>query len=377
MAGYRRAKVAVVSEAGKESVIVGPKGVKVPSGSEKLTVSEVEKLTGTSKETLRFYDQKGLLCPERTGEYASNNRKLYGPEDLERLQAIQTLRAYSFTLREIEQILDGEVDIYDVMSAKLTELRRQEARLRALVLFAHFVDLADNDLIEGLANGPYDIEALAETARANPMYEEALQRLDSYSEEEAARALDDLGAIADSLMSLDEARGFKGVERLIDRLFDWWDSFVVPVEKIGYLGFWVLFEDHGLIPEYIESRGQAGDAGFMQMFAFFVLMTRLMKRNDLLISDIALLAGKDVVAALDESQQLVSAISSALLGTEYVEFASESELAYITCSALDLMEGIVGDFRLKDSLGLNDILSIDEDALEKVMQVVDLMEREE
>ena len=68
MAGYRRTKTKVVSETGESSVIIGEEGVKVPSGETKLTVGQVEELTGVSRTTLRYYDKIGLLCPERTGK---------------------------------------------------------------------------------------------------------------------------------------------------------------------------------------------------------------------------------------------------------------------------------------------------------------------
>ena len=47
----------------------------------------------------------------------------------------------------------------------------------------------DADLVEGLACGPASLDSFADLARALPDYEQAMKRLDAYSEEEAAVAL--------------------------------------------------------------------------------------------------------------------------------------------------------------------------------------------
>ena len=177
MAGYRRIKNAVAAENGEASIIIGQEGLKVPlavanlaagssakcaddhnarlapNNEEKLTAGQVTKLTGVPASKLRHYEEKGLLTPECTGKGVSNNRRLYGVQDLERLQAVLTLAEYEFGLSEIKQILDDEsIDLYGAIARKLEELQRKEARLRALILFAKFVDMTDDaDLIEGLA----------------------------------------------------------------------------------------------------------------------------------------------------------------------------------------------------------------------------------
>lgn len=372
MADYRRVKTAVVSDTGEKSVIIGPDGVKVPSGDVKLTVGEVEKLTGTSRETLRFYDDKGLLRPARTGSGVSNNRKLYSPDDLERLQEIQTLRAYDFSLEEIGRVLDGGADIYDVMTEKLAELKRREARLRALVLFAKFVDLSDEDLLEGLANGPEYLDALSDLARSKASHEEALTKLDAMDEEEAARALGALHPIVSEMMLLDDVKGFAGTGQCVDAFFAWWDATIVPIDRIGYLGFWAVFEDHSLIPEYIETIGHTGDAGIVQMCTFFVFITRFAKANSSLIADIAALAASDIVAAMEKAHELITAVAFAMLGTEEAPIP-DTVLADLAYYALAYIAALLEDCELSGYLGLSDGLPLDGDSLEKALQVVDIM----
>ncbi len=378
MAGYRRTRTAVVSDSGETNVIIGQEGVKVPSGDAKLTAGEVEKLTGTSKDTLRYYDREGLLCPARTGEGVSNNRKLYGPDDLDRLQAIQTLRAYNFSLEEIRRILDDEsVDIYEVMAEKLEELERQEARLRALILFAQFVDLTNSDLIEGLANGPADLDALADLARTQTTYEDALQKFDAMSDEEAIAMLAPLDEIAEELMLLDEVEGFAGTVQLLDDFFAWWDQYVVPIEEVGYLGFWAIFEDHSLICGYIEAIGEAGDASTVQMCTFFAMLVRLVRETEALIAEISHLADNDIVAAIDEAHDLVEACAFTMIGAEGIASLSEEKLADLAFCVLVYLARIINNDELAAYLGVADELSIDMEDLEKALRVVDVMGSED
>lgn len=130
MAGYKLTKTHVVSETGEASIITGREGLAIPTADTYLTVGQVEKLTGIKESRLRHYDRIGLLCPARSGEGIANNRKLYGVEDLARLQAIVTLSAYQFSLEEIKAILDdGISDIEVLIQTKIEALKRQEGRL--------------------------------------------------------------------------------------------------------------------------------------------------------------------------------------------------------------------------------------------------------
>lgn len=399
MAGYRRIKNAVAAENGETSIIVGREGLKVPSAvanlaagpsakcaddhnarlapnkEEKLTAGQVTKLTGVPASKLRYYEEMGLLTPECTGKGVSNNRRLYGVQDLERLQAALTLAEYEFGLSEIKQILDDEsVDLYGAIARKLEELKCKEARLRALILFTKFVDMTDDaDLIEGLACGPASLDSFADLARTLPGYEQAMQRLDAYSEEEAALALKRVAAVIDALVLLDEVKGSAGVEAAMDAFFGWWSEFVVPAEELGYLGFWAIFEDQSLVAEYVETIGAAGDAATLQMLAFFVVLARFMKASDALICEIAQLVDSDVVAAIDLAYDLIAAAGIAWLGTEGAREVPSDTLAALCFSLLVFADRALEDEWLRAYLGLEGAISCDSESLASTLRVIDVM----
>lgn len=53
------------------------------------TVSEISKITGVSKRTIRYYDNIGLLKPS---EVSASGYRLYDQNDIETLQQILFLR---------------------------------------------------------------------------------------------------------------------------------------------------------------------------------------------------------------------------------------------------------------------------------------------
>lgn len=399
MTGYRRIKNAVATENGEASIIIGQEGLKVPSAvanlaigpsvkcadgrnarpvpnkEGKLMAGQVTKLTGVPASKLRHYEEMGLLTPECTGKGVSNNRRLYGVQDLERLQAVLTLTEYEFGLSEIKQILDDEsVDLYGVITRKLEELKRKEARLRALILFAKFVHMTDDaDLIEGLACGPASLDNFADLARTLPAYEQAMQRLDAYSEEEAAVALERTAAVIDALVLLDEVEGFAGVEAAMDAFFGWWSEFVMPTEELGYLGFWAIFEDQSLVAEYVETIGDAGDAATLQMLAFFVMLARFMRTNDALICEIAQLADSDVVAAIDLAYDLIAGAGIAWLVRKGRARCRAMRLRLLCFSLLVFADRALEDEWLRAYLGLEGTISYDSEALASTLRVVDVM----
>jgi DNA-binding transcriptional MerR regulator len=76
---------------------------------------------------LRFYEDKGLLTPERDGA-----NRLYSRRDRARLKLILMGKRVGFSLQEIKEMLD----LYDLKDGQTTQLRvahqRFEAQLHAL-----------------------------------------------------------------------------------------------------------------------------------------------------------------------------------------------------------------------------------------------------
>jgi Cu(I)-responsive transcriptional regulator len=101
-----------------------------------LTIGKLAKETGTTVETIRYYERVGLIAaPART----NGNYRSFRLEDLERLRFIRRTRDLGFSLDEVRALLDmaaerdrdcGQVD--DLANRHLREIDRKIADLAAL-----------------------------------------------------------------------------------------------------------------------------------------------------------------------------------------------------------------------------------------------------
>ncbi len=70
--------------------------------AEKLwTIGEVREQTGLSARTVRYYEELGLLPGVRR---RAGGRRVYGPDEIERLRFIQRLKALGLPLGEIKEL---------------------------------------------------------------------------------------------------------------------------------------------------------------------------------------------------------------------------------------------------------------------------------
>ena len=74
-------------------------------------ISVAAELAGVHPQTLRIYEQKGLVSPQRT----SGNTRMYSQADIERLQLINALTDEGINLAGVIRILDlkGRLDERD------------------------------------------------------------------------------------------------------------------------------------------------------------------------------------------------------------------------------------------------------------------------
>lgn len=95
------------------------------------SVSALAKLTGISKRTLHYYDQIGLLKPERI---SSNNYRVYNSRHIDRLQQILFYRELGVELEEIGRILDSSgFDREIALKNHIAELKKRRKQLDLLI----------------------------------------------------------------------------------------------------------------------------------------------------------------------------------------------------------------------------------------------------
>jgi MerR family transcriptional regulator, heat shock protein HspR len=85
-------------------------------------ISVAAELAGMHPQTLRLYERRGLVRPQRT---AKNTRR-YSERDVERLQRIQELTELGLNLAGVERVLAMEAQL-DAMHSQMMALQTQLA----------------------------------------------------------------------------------------------------------------------------------------------------------------------------------------------------------------------------------------------------------
>lgn len=101
-----------------------------------MRIGELARRTETLVETIRFYEQAGVLAPppRTTSGYRS-----YGPADLQRLTFVRRCRDLGFSLDEVRGLLqladqsDGScASVCEIAATHLEDVRQKLSRLRRL-----------------------------------------------------------------------------------------------------------------------------------------------------------------------------------------------------------------------------------------------------
>ena len=99
-------------------------------------ISVAAQMAGVHPQTLRAYEQKGLVSPQRT----SGNTRMYSPADIERLELINELTSEGINLAGVIRILDlqGRLEERD------TELDDLHKRVRRLADRVHELETRES-----------------------------------------------------------------------------------------------------------------------------------------------------------------------------------------------------------------------------------------
>ena len=100
-------------------------------------IAELAREFDITTRTVRFYEDKGLLSPERDGQ-----RRVYGPRDRVRLRLIMRGKRLGLSLEEIGELMD----LYDADPSEVTQLTQfiDVIRARKSVLEVQKQDIEDS-----------------------------------------------------------------------------------------------------------------------------------------------------------------------------------------------------------------------------------------
>lgn len=307
---------------------------------ESMTTKQVCELTGTTEAQLRHYGKIGLLCPERTGEGVANNRRLYTSDDLERLKKVLVLQKYGLELKLIQQVIDADDDeLLVVLGEQLIELRREQTRLKNLIVFAHFARIVSDDMFEALANGAYEIDDFAELMMGTPEFEAGCEASNAMDEATQDELLNELIGTMLGFVIPDHEQTFSDWEAFVDRLQAWWGRDCPPMDHCGLLGNWVMFTCNDELAYIAERIGGEETPGFMQAAIFLVWAKRTLISFEKAEKKLKVAEGKGAEAVSKARVQILRSFCQ-MTGADKVCKVLEPE----SCAefAIDLCEGLFG-----------------------------------
>lgn len=128
------------------------------------SIGELAEHAGVTVKTVRFYSDRGLL-PEAARSAGGHRR--YGPEALDRLRMIRSLRTLDLPVPDVGRVLDSEDALEDAIAGQLRELGSRLAALRwreaALQLLRNCTpeERAERLLLVGAMTTPPDTAPMA------------------------------------------------------------------------------------------------------------------------------------------------------------------------------------------------------------------------
>jgi DNA-binding transcriptional MerR regulator len=94
-----------------------------------MKINQVEELVGITKKNIRFYEEQGLICPERNRD---NGYREYSLKDVELLSKIKLLRSLDVPIEEIRKLESNEVSMIDCLDRHISHFTHRQQELNVM-----------------------------------------------------------------------------------------------------------------------------------------------------------------------------------------------------------------------------------------------------
>lgn len=91
-----------------------------------MKINQVEELVGITKKNIRFYEEQGLISPERNKE---NGYREYSLKDVDLLNKIKLLRRLEVPIEEIRKLENDEVSMADCLDRHISHFTHKQKEL--------------------------------------------------------------------------------------------------------------------------------------------------------------------------------------------------------------------------------------------------------
>lgn len=109
------------------------------------TAGDLAKRLGISARTVRFYDEKGILCPV---DYSEAGYRIYDETSVEKLQKILMLRFLDFSLEQIGDMIEGDsLDVCQSLKEQEKLLLQRIEHMERVLAAVRQAQMAEDDLL--------------------------------------------------------------------------------------------------------------------------------------------------------------------------------------------------------------------------------------
>lgn len=107
-----------------------------------MKIKQVEELVNITSKNIRFYEDQGLLFPER----AENGYREYHEKEIEILKKIKLFRKFDISISDIKSILNNEKSLRDCLDKSITELKKRQSDLEKMQILAESMLMQSTEL---------------------------------------------------------------------------------------------------------------------------------------------------------------------------------------------------------------------------------------
>lgn len=90
-----------------------------------MKIKQAEELVGITSKNIRFYEEQGLIFPER----ADNGYREYRQQDIDILKKIKLLRKLGISVESIKAVFAGHKDLEDCLSGQLEVFQKERENI--------------------------------------------------------------------------------------------------------------------------------------------------------------------------------------------------------------------------------------------------------
>ncbi len=107
-----------------------------------MKIKQVEELVNITSKNIRFYEDQGLLFPER----AENGYREYHEKEIDILKKIKLFRKFDISISDIKSILNNEKSLRDCLDKSITELKKRQSDLEKMQILAESMLMQSTEL---------------------------------------------------------------------------------------------------------------------------------------------------------------------------------------------------------------------------------------